>query len=135
MSNSRVLPKEESCLCVYHENLTLIVRALSNHLAIKDFLECLVCEEQSENCMLEDKTCPNCPGPENLKHEVENLLELEPAEEIEFQSWERVENFVQLVTKKLSKNDFAQLFVDMFVSFLPHCYGARVQSQYFDHYT
>ena len=58
-----------SCLCKYHENIRLLLQALSQGgldvpTSFRDFIALIVCHQSNERCI--DGTCENRPGIQKL---------------------------------------------------------------------
>ena len=59
-----------SCLCIYHENVQLLLVALNKHVKtipteFQSFIELIVCDQNSEDCRL--GACSKCPTFDALK--------------------------------------------------------------------
>ena len=59
-----------SCLCIYHENVRLLLVTLNNHIKtipteFRSFIELIVCDQNSEDCTL--GVCSKCPTFNALK--------------------------------------------------------------------
>lgn len=83
------------CVCIYHQNCKLKLKALGINEHLKDLLPMFVCDTSSKSCML--GLCVKCPSTEDIaaklkeklkskmqaQHLVEEQGELEETEEIE----------------------------------------------------
>lgn len=136
------------CLCSYHENIRLICDCLNKEISnfpnySGDFVDNLVCDSGSEECML--GRCSNCPKwLDTIRKESEGFLD----DPLLWYQWERVEVAYQVkkknlepknIVKKMKKickegtlDDVLSSLESKIPSFLEHVFIKRQQSKYFE---
>ena len=60
------------CVCAEHEDVNLILHALSRKLKSKNLIAGAVCDDESVNCMIGD--CGNCPGKSGVLYLFDKIL-------------------------------------------------------------
>lgn len=121
------------CLCIYHENVRLLLEAIPNlPNSTQELCKLLVCEEEAEKCMMQ-ASCDECKNLQKFDDLLQNLDEEELNTQIKYKQWvkseddklmrvsleDNQENVLSILHKKLGK-------------FLRHVYIKRVQAKYFE---
>ena len=79
------------CVCIYHQNVKLMLSAVNPTLRYQVLLEMCVCDVNRKDCML--NKCEDCPGFENvvdfLRHEI--CKKWTADDTISFKQWEKVD--------------------------------------------
>ena len=60
------------CVCIDHQNLNLMVKALKNDLKSKDLIALAVCSMENKPCMFHE--CEKCPGKERIEKKLNELV-------------------------------------------------------------
>ena len=91
-----------SCTCIYHQNVKLMIEAISPTLTYRILMGKLVCSVENEKCMLyqldQDKRCEECPSSTALINDLNGLCQDTHVTYSQWQSTDRTT--VQQVTEK-----------------------------------
>lgn len=115
------------CVCTYHQNVKLMMQSIHLNTPYQDLLHKLVCDLQSEECMLH--RCPNCPDVSVIREYLMQLEIMETKDIIVFKQWIHTDR-ESLETLTKSTDDFVDLLVDKLVVLTKHHFTAKSQSQY-----
>ncbi|CAF3285377.1 unnamed protein product, partial [Rotaria sp. Silwood2] len=122
------------CICKYHENIDLLITALSEHIQdfksidLQSFIKLLVCDENREVCMFSN--CDECS--EYFKDKVENKI-IDKTRVIKWTLWT---TSAIHQTLKVDYNgtvfECVKVLSTRIKHFLLHVFIKRQQSQYFE---
>lgn len=126
------------CVCVYHQNLKLLLEAANLEklcfddeekiLNYKDIINLTVCKEPTENCFY--VKCKNCPGFDVPYDKLKILFEKNNISSITVKQWVK-QNSWEYETMNLSILEYLTLLKKQFVEkFLTHNYITKRQSDY-----
>lgn len=123
------------CVCPIHENVNLMLEAidikdltktsaypLANY---KDCLQLLMCRNPTPDCHL--GFCKKCPDTSELSDLLKNCLEQKYIEDILFSLWTTTDRS-NLVTQKLSVDEYVEELCDRLLLLKPHSFLAKQQS-------
>jgi hypothetical protein len=115
------------CVCVYHENVRLIIDALQPILDLSSVIPFIVCDEKDQACMLLE--CSSC-GMDRFDEYIQvNCNEqVDMATSVIIQQWE---NSFKKELPPMTLKDAVSLFRAKLPDFLPHVYIKRQQSRLF----
>lgn len=124
---------QNTCLCIYHENIRLILQSLSflpNNFT--DFLQLVTCHLDSEMCSF-TQSCEQCGHLKKFEELVDsieiNILETP----INYSTWANDESGKLIRMKLCSTTDeILEILRKKLPQFLKHCYIHRHQSIYFE---
>ena len=121
------------CLCIYHENVRLILESLPGMTSsTADFVKRIVCSDEDEKCMFQNG-CSSCGDLKKYDDLVDSLFGDMADTEIRFKQWVRPEDD-QLIRQ--SQCDSVQNVLATLRSkishFLFHVFIKRVQSTHFN---
>lgn len=115
------------CVCIYHQNIKLMIDGAKLNVDYKDLLEMLVCDTTSYNCMT--NACDQCPGQQALIDLIKDSEEEElMLENIEFKQWVTVDRS-EMVTMVKPRDEFVETFVQGLYNLKFHHYVSKVQGR------
>lgn len=128
------------CVCTVHQNVKLMLQVLkSKQITLNDgtdisnYNSCLaklMCEEPGTACHLNE--CPSCPGVDNLKDELQLLLDNELVDNITYKQWVSVDR-CNLVTFIKTADEFIETLCEQLLILKRHSFIARRQAEYYNH--
>ncbi len=124
------------CACRYHSDIILLLESLHRKFPLtfplytrKDFVEQVVCDPDSEDCMVND--CPNCKDGQlfylNFKLPPEYL-----DEKVSFSQWEEVEGYITRVSNRATVREVQEILLGKLPRFLWHHFVKRKQSESYE---
>jgi hypothetical protein len=124
---------ENLCLCVYHENVRLL---LSSSTVFKntttEFVKTVVCDDGNEKCMLQQ--CNNCKDLQLFRAFVDGLSQEDLESEIHYKQWAKTDsNKVVRISEEGCLKDACRALEEQLPYFLWHVYVKRSQADHFDH--
>ena len=80
------------CVCIYHQNVKLMLSAVNPTLRYQVLLEMCVCDVTRKDCML--NKCEDCPGFENVVDFLRNEIckKWSADDTISFKQWKKVDH-------------------------------------------
>ena len=134
------------CVCIYHQNVKLMLDACKFSTDQHSLTELMVCDRTNRECMLHG--CENCPGTEPLREhllsEFEKLYrkeedadcasgssddEEEDEREVKFSQWVSTDR-ADIVKQKLPVSEFVDKLVEKLNLLTPHSFVAKTQGEY-----
>lgn len=126
------------CVCTKHQNVKLMIDAINlkkltagvpNYQleCYKDCLKQMTCIPSSSKCHL--RKCNKCPGIENLKAKLNQLLEQNDIDEITYKQWVSVDRD-NLETMIGQADVFVDSLCEKLEILLPHSFIAKQQAAY-----
>lgn len=120
------------CLCIYHENLRLILQSMSflpN--SGTELIKKIVCSDENKTCMLQE--CNECGDLKLFKEMVESIPPETLGKEVYYKQWSKSEdNRIFKNSKHEIVNEALYVLESQLVYFLWHVYIKRTQTTYFD---
>ncbi|CAF5166744.1 unnamed protein product [Rotaria magnacalcarata] len=122
-----------SCLCIYHENLNLLIKLLSKHIScdslnsLKEFTSMLVCDEQEEKCMF--SCCHLC------SHNFDNNIMknvINPTKRIQWFQWVLQDGKTKKIQFDDTINQCLLTLKGKIEPFLNHVFIKRQQAAFFE---
>lgn len=117
------------CVCQYHENVRLILVALSTHsnllATFAGFVSQVTCDEENRDCIY--RKCDVCK-------DALDVFKLSPDDGetiIKYQQWQQVDKHAEKVTISATINDIFEDLKSQLNSFLVHRYIKRKQQEHF----
>ena len=120
------------CLCVYHENIRLILEGLPGMTnSTSEFVKEVVCNDGDERCMMQDE-CSSCSNLKKFDDYVHSLFDDVLDTEIKYKQWGRAEDD-QLTRQSLcdTVENVLELLRSKMRPFLNHVFIKRIQSTHF----
>ena len=116
------------CVCTIHQNVKLMVDAIDSRASYKDYIDLIVCDINSKECMIH--RCNNCPGTTPLKIYLETLLKEERnKEEMSFKQWTTTDR-AELINRIELVDDFIELLIKKIDHLTTHSYISKAQAKY-----
>ena len=136
------------CVCVYHQNVKLMLDACKFKTDQHTLTEKIVCNRQSRECMI--LRCENCPGTEPLrKHLLNEFAKLRPIldeadigsssseddeeeeeeQQVKFSQWVSTDR-ADIVKQRLPVSEFVDKLVDKLDTLTTHSFVASTQGAY-----
>ena len=99
------------CVCIYHQNVKLMLSAVNPTLRYQVLLEMCVCDVTRKDCML--NKCEDCPGFENVVDFLRNEIckKWSADDTISFKQWEKVDHS-ELMDDELPVDEFLEVIVE-----------------------
>ena len=119
------------CVCTIHQNVKLILGAIGLEKLYYEIIEIIVCSRESKICVIHK--CNLCPGIQVVQNFLMQFLKQTQKPEEDYESDENEEltiDFKQwttrdrtdLLTMKLSLNEFIEILCEKLITKLPHIY-------------
>ena len=117
------------CVCTIHQNVKLILGAIGLEKLYYEIIEIIVCSRESKICVIHK--CNLCPGIQVVQNFLMQFLKQtqEPEEDyesdeneeltIDFKQW-TTRDRTDLLTMKLSLNEFIEILCEKLITKLPH---------------
>ncbi|CAF1292332.1 unnamed protein product [Adineta steineri] len=121
------------CVCVYHENISLLLSSLSKHINgsscsdLRSFTSALVCDDSCYECMA--SKCSSCKNYFNL-HITNNIVD--PTVHITWYQWKHINGYAKKEEQSGTVEQCVKLLFSQVESFLLHVFIKRQQSAYFE---
>lgn len=117
------------CVCVYHQNLKLMLHAVGYREGYTRLLELMVCNTHNEECML--GMCTRCPGVHNVAEYIEeqDLLHSDLWDTVTFQQWV-TRNRISLQTCVMPAEEFGEQIIHQLQQMKTHHFISKEQSRY-----
>lgn len=117
------------CVCLYHQNLKLMLQAIGFRESYTELVRLLVCDIGKEECML--SRCARCPGVGDARQHLEDqeLLSSEFWDSITFQQW-FTGHHISLQTCVLSSDEFRDQLLHQLENIKFHHFVTKEQSRY-----
>ncbi|CAF2039332.1 unnamed protein product [Rotaria magnacalcarata] len=122
------------CVCVYHENILLLLKSLNLHVQglrsvdLHSFIKILVCEDNNEFCMFNN--CSKCVN--NFKNKIENKI-IDSKSIIKWTLWSTSpEGRAVKIDYEGSVVECVNVLSNKIKDFLFHTFVKRQQSQFFE---
>ena len=118
------------CVCTIHQNVKLMLSAISVKIHYKDLLQMCVCNISNKECMIGH--CSSCLGTNQLKTFIINSLleKYNDDDSICYMQWENTD-CCYLIDHELNFEDFIDKFIKKLVNLMSHHYIAEHQSIFF----
>lgn len=113
------------CVCIYHQNVKLMMHAVNLKESYIDLLQKLVCNIENEECMLH--RCSQCPQENELRNYLLELEYLQDAENVIFKQWVQTDRS-SLDTLIKSVDEFVESLVQKLQNLTQHHYISKSQS-------
>lgn len=114
------------CVCVYHQNMKLMVNSAKLNVDYKELIDLLVCDINNYDCMMH--LCERCPGKENMLELFRDSEEDLP-DHIEFKQWVTTDR-AEMVTVFKSQEEYFELLVEKLENLKTHHYISKIQGQF-----
>jgi hypothetical protein len=114
------------CVCEKHENVKLMIDAISHDCEKLLLMDKLVCDVSNPECML--NRCDKCLGNQQLMSHVEKIVTQHQGP-VKFKQWESTDRNI-LLDKEMSLNEFINLLVDKVDKLTTHHFISKKQSKY-----
>lgn len=123
---------ENLCLCLYHENVRLLLEAIPDFpKRTNEFVSTIVCDPQNRDCMLQ--TCGDCGNLKKFRDLQENLLSvLDVDENLTFRQWLKDDDKLVRAKQTASAQEVLTKLEDKCTYFLWHKYIQTKQACNFD---
>ncbi|CAF1132322.1 unnamed protein product [Didymodactylos carnosus] len=121
------------CVCLYHENVNLLLNALSKHInglacsSLRAFTGALVCDEANEQCMLSN--CNKCDH--NFELQVKSKV-IGEAVKIKWSQWDNNKGRAEKTEHDGTVKQCVQLLSTKVKQYLYHVFIKRQQSHLFE---
>ena len=121
------------CVCIYHENINLLLNSLSKHVKgsicsdLHIFTSTLVCDESNYNCM--SSNCLTCENYFDLY--VKNNV-IDKNVQIKWYQWQNINGYATKQVEQGSVEQCIELLSSKVKTLLLHVYIKREQSKYFE---
>ncbi|CAF1585220.1 unnamed protein product, partial [Didymodactylos carnosus] len=123
--------KHNSCLCVYHENYRLLLTALSAvvqcSLKSADFINSIVCNQDSYNCMSGE--CPRCKD-QCPSIVVRQLYQIDLNDNITWMTWTKVNQKLTITRVTGTISDLLSRMDELWSNYILHYYITSKQYEY-----
>lgn len=120
------------CVCINHENPKLFLMALdTSSFTIKTTTECIrkiICDYPNERCYLRE--CEACKNTMALSQILDEYMNTHKIEYLEYKEWVNVNKMCNLVSRKVTANNFIETFCKNIDSLATHTYIASEQYKY-----
>jgi len=114
------------CVCLYHQNVKLMIAGGKLNVDYKDLLELLVCDISDYNCMM--SMCENCPDKEIILEMLQESEEEMP-DDVTFKQWVTTDR-AELVTMVKSQDEYLETLLEKLHNLKSHHYVSKIQSQF-----
>lgn len=116
------------CVCIYHQNVKLMIEGAKLEVDYKDLLEILVCSISSYNCMM--GKCDQCPGIEALSDMFQESEEGDSVpDNITYKQWVTSDR-TEMVTVIKPREEFFKLLAEKLESLKKHHFISKVQAKF-----
>lgn len=116
------------CVCLYHQNIKLMIEGAKLKVDYKDLLDIIVCDVNNYKCMTGG--CELCPGEEALSDMFsESEEEDSMPDNITFKQWVTSER-TELETLIKPRDEFFELLIEKLTALKKHHYVSKIQSKY-----
>lgn len=119
------------CLCIYHENIRLLLEAMSifpNYTS--EFIKLIICDDNCEECFYQN--CVHCGNLKKLHSIIQDLTEIDLKEEIKYSQW--IKDETKVVTRQNTSSTLGEAVEKLekkLPQFLQHVYIKRKQETFF----
>ena len=114
------------CVCSVHQNVMLLVDAMDWDLTCKDLIKKIVCNPESNKCMMH--WCESCPGTATLKQNLDQELnEHEDEQKFNYCQWDTTDGAI-LTNFTATKEEYKQTLVDILDGLTRHSYIAKLKN-------
>lgn len=114
------------CVCIYHQNVKLMLEGGNVNVDYKDLLELIVCSVDQFDCMMGE--CPNCPGVDIISDFLTEEMEDMP-EEICYKQWVNTDH-TNLLTVVETYTEFIDSLCEKMLALKKHHFISKTQSQF-----
>ena len=122
------LKNDSVCVCSTHQNVVLLVDAMDWGLTYKDLIKKIVCNLDSNKCMIH--WCESCPGTAVLKEFFDQELnEHEDDEEFNYCQWDTMDQ-ATLTTITVTYEEQKETLIDVINDLTRYSYINNCQVQY-----
>ncbi|GBM04149.1 hypothetical protein AVEN_205225-1, partial [Araneus ventricosus] len=115
------------CVCLYHQNIKLMIEGANLKVDYKDLLGIIVCDINNYKCMISD--CDLCPGKEALSNMFLEPDDDDMPDNITFKQWISSER-IELVTLIKPRDEFFELFAQKLIALKKHHYVSKIQTRF-----
>lgn len=116
------------CVCVYHQNIKLMIAGAKLNADYKDLISKCVCDSKNYNCMM--NKCAECPGKEAMLSMLEESEEYESLQDnITFKQWITTDR-AEIITVIKPKGEFFESLAEKLQSLKVHHFISKAQSQF-----
>ena len=116
------------CVCTYHENVKLLLQAISSDYSYKELIKLLVCSTDNRDCML--RHCQKCPGNESFKSSIQNQFEQwDPEDEVTYSEWVST-NRTEQIQRTVTLEEYLNILEKSLEKLMPHSFIAKAQSRF-----
>jgi hypothetical protein len=120
------------CVCTIHQNLKLMFQGaklekVGDRYSYHNCLAEILCNPARVQCFL--GSCTECPGTEQLQNRLEQHLDEQMIERIEYKQWTTTDR-ATLETKVQSVDEFLRIFIEVLPSVVQHDFIASEQTKY-----
>lgn len=135
---SHVKPKQflphNQCLCIYHQNINLILEKLKPHAAIIParadlFVDLLCCDSSSADCLYY-QTCSICASELSISSNI-FPTNINWDAQVSWEQWKTISGKVQIVKSSGTLLELISVLSRLLPYFKKHSYVNRVQKKYF----
>ncbi|ESO09924.1 hypothetical protein HELRODRAFT_167749 [Helobdella robusta] len=119
------------CICEYHQNIKLMLESVPLNHCYKFWLEKLVCNINSRECMLH--RCEECPGKLSVENNLRAIFEeagISIDNTISFYQWSHDDNRSSLISVQDTVDSFIERFSQKLDELSSHHYISKEQSKY-----
>ncbi|ESO10181.1 hypothetical protein HELRODRAFT_168053 [Helobdella robusta] len=119
------------CICEYHQNIKLMLESVPLNHCYKFWLEKLVCNINSRECMLH--RCEECPGKLSVENNLRAIFEeavISIDNTISFYQWFHDDNRSSLISVQDTVDSFIERFSQKLDELSSHHYISKEQSKY-----
>lgn len=114
------------CVCIFHQNIKLMIDGAKLNVNYKDLLDVLVCDINNYSCMM--SLCKECPDIGIIFEMFKDFEELLP-DNLEFKQWVTTDR-AEMVTIIKNQDEFFESLVENLANLKSHHYISKIQSQF-----
>lgn len=114
------------CVCVYHQNVKLMLEGTKMNASYSDFLELLSCDTSNYKCMMGE--CSDCPSVDMVRDFLRDEME-DMEEEISYKQWVGTDRST-LITIVQTVEEFIENLLEKLIALKKHHYISKVQSNF-----
>lgn len=115
------------CVCLYHQNVKLMIAGANLKVDYKDLLDVLVCKTYSYNCMM--GKCEVCPGKQALLDMFEESEDDSMPDNIEYKQWV-IQDGTEMVTIIKPQEEFIEMLIAKLENLKMHHFISKSQGKF-----
>jgi hypothetical protein len=114
------------CVCLYHQNIKLMIGGAKLNIDYKELLDLLVCDINNYNCMM--SLCKECPGKETALEMLKESEEEMP-DNVTFKQWVTTDR-AEMLTLVMPQEEYFETLIEKLENLKSHHYVSKIQSKF-----